>query len=86
MSGQVKSERNHRAPGDHNNREANEADRVRFHGKSTKFFVLAHPGMVTKWRNDKTIPLVDVVEIFKVYEDTAQVAGAYSEASHSQLE
>ncbi|KAI8140974.1 ribosome maturation protein [Fennellomyces sp. T-0311] len=30
------------------------------------FFVLANPGMVSRWRKDKTIPLVDVVQSFDV--------------------
>lgn len=27
-----------------------------------EFYVIANPGMASKWRKDKTIPLIDVVQ------------------------
>ncbi|RIB10441.1 ribosome maturation protein, partial [Gigaspora rosea] len=44
--------------------------RVIFKSKNTRdeFFVFANPDLVYQWRKDKTIPLVDVVQNFEVYE------------------
>ncbi|KAI8343738.1 Shwachman-Bodian-diamond syndrome protein-domain-containing protein [Chlamydoabsidia padenii] len=36
-----------------------------------EFYVVAIPEMVTKWKNDKTIPLVDVVQSFEVFTSPA---------------
>ncbi|CAG8635765.1 16949_t:CDS:2 [Cetraspora pellucida] len=36
-------------------------------GGREEFFIFADPDMVLKWRKDKTIPLVDVVQFFEVY-------------------
>ncbi|KAL7746433.1 hypothetical protein RI367_008186 [Sorochytrium milnesiophthora] len=36
-----------------------------------EFFVIANEGMTEKWRKDKSIPLVDVVQSFSVYEHDA---------------
>ncbi|CAJ0642133.1 15879_t:CDS:2 [Entrophospora sp. SA101] len=33
-----------------------------------EFFVFGNPDLVLKWRKDQTIPLVDVVQSFDVYE------------------
>lgn len=35
-----------------------------------EFFVIANEGMVSKWRNDKTIPLIDVVQNFDIHTTT----------------
>ncbi|CDH56412.1 hypothetical protein RO3G_05262 [Lichtheimia corymbifera JMRC:FSU:9682] len=32
-----------------------------------EFFVFTNPGEVSKWRKDKSIPLVDVVQSFDVF-------------------
>ncbi|CAG8636550.1 24836_t:CDS:2, partial [Racocetra persica] len=37
-------------------------------GGREEFFVYADPDMVQKWRKDKTIPLVDVIQSFEVFE------------------
>lgn len=34
---------------------------------NTEFFVIANEGMVSKWRKDKSIPLIDVVQNFNVH-------------------
>ncbi|ORZ03173.1 hypothetical protein BCR43DRAFT_535119 [Syncephalastrum racemosum] len=35
--------------------------------ENREYYVIANPGMASKWRNDKTIPLVDVVQSFDVW-------------------
>ncbi|KAI9313430.1 hypothetical protein BX666DRAFT_1864162 [Dichotomocladium elegans] len=35
-----------------------------------EFFVVANPGMTSKYRSDKTIPLVDVVQSFDIHTTT----------------
>ncbi|KAI9497447.1 ribosome maturation protein [Zychaea mexicana] len=37
-----------------------------------EFFIVANPGMAQKWRKDKTIPLIDVVQSFDVLTTTNQ--------------
>ncbi|EPZ33057.1 hypothetical protein ROZALSC1DRAFT_29269 [Rozella allomycis CSF55] len=37
------------------------------HGTQEEFFVLVNPDSLEKWRKDKTIPLVEVVESFDVF-------------------
>eukprot|EP01120_Amphizonella_sp_Union-15-10_P008962 TRINITY_DN3308_c0_g1_i3.p1 TRINITY_DN3308_c0_g1~~TRINITY_DN3308_c0_g1_i3.p1 ORF type:complete len:117 (-),score=28.29 TRINITY_DN3308_c0_g1_i3:81-431(-) len=32
-----------------------------------EFFLMTNPGMASKWRHDRTIPLIDVVENFDIY-------------------
>ncbi|ORY93457.1 ribosome maturation protein [Syncephalastrum racemosum] len=32
-----------------------------------EFFVFANPGAAAKWKKDKSIPLIDVVQAFNVY-------------------
>lgn len=32
-----------------------------------EFFVIANPGVAAKWKKDKSIPLIDVVQAFNVY-------------------
>ncbi|KAI8643487.1 ribosome maturation protein [Parasitella parasitica] len=34
---------------------------------NTEFFVIANEGMVSKWKKDTTIPLIDVVQKLDVY-------------------
>ncbi|KAI7907108.1 ribosome maturation protein [Cokeromyces recurvatus] len=46
----------------------NQATKVVYKGNgNNEFFVIANPGMVSKWRHDKTIPLIDVVQNFEVH-------------------
>ncbi|KAI9011114.1 ribosome maturation protein [Gaertneriomyces semiglobifer] len=33
-----------------------------------EFCVFAVPGMVEKWRNDKSVPMVDVLDVWQIYE------------------
>ncbi|EGF79815.1 hypothetical protein BATDEDRAFT_89467 [Batrachochytrium dendrobatidis JAM81] len=46
------------------------SDRVVFEGGGGKesFFVYVEPDMVDKWRKDKSIPLVEVVQAFTIFE------------------
>ncbi|KAI8140872.1 ribosome maturation protein, partial [Fennellomyces sp. T-0311] len=37
-----------------------------------EFFVIANPGMAAKWRKDKTVPLIDVVQAYDVLTTTNQ--------------
>ena len=39
-----------------------EATKIVYKGPDQDFIVFANPGMVSRWRKDKTIPLVDVVQ------------------------
>ncbi|CAO3594190.1 unnamed protein product [Absidia cylindrospora] len=36
-----------------------------------EFYVIGVPDMVSKWKNDKTIPLVDVVQSFDIFTSPA---------------
>ncbi|RKP04720.1 ribosome maturation protein [Thamnocephalis sphaerospora] len=50
------------------NSSSNMGDRVVFKSEDgDEFFVFVDPGMVPKWRKDRTIPLVDVVQTFEVF-------------------
>ncbi|KAL0086103.1 ribosome maturation protein [Phycomyces blakesleeanus] len=40
--------------------------KVIYKSDGDEFFVVAVPGMTSKWRKDKTIPLIDVVQSFEV--------------------
>ncbi|CAG8619689.1 3321_t:CDS:2, partial [Dentiscutata heterogama] len=44
--------------------------RVLFKPKNSReeFFVYADPDMVQQWRKDKTVPLVNVVQCFEIFE------------------
>ncbi|KAF7725559.1 hypothetical protein EC973_009514 [Apophysomyces ossiformis] len=42
------------------------AVKVIYKTNNDEYFVVANPGMVCKWRKDKTIPLIDVVQSFDV--------------------
>lgn len=44
-----------------------QATKVIYRSGETEFFIITNPGMVDKWRNDKTIPLINVVQNFDVY-------------------
>ncbi|KAI9361445.1 ribosome maturation protein [Pilaira anomala] len=46
----------------------------------TEFFVIANAGMVAKYRSDKTIPLIDVVQSFDIF--TTTTGGNTGEAVH----
>ncbi|CEP18612.1 hypothetical protein [Parasitella parasitica] len=53
----------------------------------TEFFVIANEGMVSKWKKDKTIPLVDVVQNFDVFtSSTGSNTGEYIRPSTGILE
>src|SRR5688572_8209371 len=41
------------------------------HGHGQSYFIVTVPGCAKKWRQDKTIPLVDVVQAFHVYKGTS---------------
>ncbi|KAI8977611.1 ribosome maturation protein [Mycotypha africana] len=34
---------------------------------NNEYFVIANPGMVSKWKKDKSIPMVDVVQNFNIH-------------------
>ncbi|KAJ3026203.1 UNVERIFIED_CONTAM: hypothetical protein HDU68_006077, partial [Siphonaria sp. JEL0065] len=52
----------------------------------TAFFAYADKDMLTKWRGDKTVPLVDVLESFQVYQsDNKGASGIQSIASKAEL-
>ncbi|TPX61803.1 hypothetical protein SpCBS45565_g07163 [Spizellomyces sp. 'palustris'] len=38
------------------------------HRPALEFFVFVEPGMVEKWRNDKSVPLVDVLTKWQIWE------------------
>ncbi|KAI9018685.1 ribosome maturation protein [Phycomyces nitens] len=40
--------------------------KIIFRHDNDEFFVVGVPGMAAKWRKDKTIPLIDVVQSFEV--------------------
>jgi ribosome maturation protein Sdo1 len=44
------------------------SDKIVLHQKDSEFFVYAEPHKVEQWRKDKSIPLVDVVQAFNIYE------------------
>jgi hypothetical protein len=42
--------------------------KVHYKGKENDFIVFVEdPGMVKKWKGDKTVPLMDVVNAFKIF-------------------
>ncbi|KAI8908048.1 hypothetical protein EDD86DRAFT_208784 [Gorgonomyces haynaldii] len=50
------------------------------------FFVYVEPGMVEKWRKDRSIALVDVVQAFTIFEvPTGKQHGIEEKASKSTL-
>ncbi|KAL1930322.1 hypothetical protein VTP01DRAFT_10484 [Rhizomucor pusillus] len=52
-----------------------------------EFFVIANPGMASKWRKDKTIPLIDVVQSFDVFtSNTGKETGEAVRPSRGTLE
>jgi len=55
-------------------------------GRSVEYFVFADPVQVEKWRTDKTIPLVDVVDRFEIYEvSNGGNTGLYEKPSKASL-
>lgn len=53
------------------------SDIVRFtadEGRGEHFFVVASKGKVPAWRKDKSIPMVEVVQAFKVFRGTHHTA------------
>ncbi|KAI7865263.1 ribosome maturation protein [Spinellus fusiger] len=51
------------------------------------FFVIAAPKMAEKWKNDKTVPLIDVVQSFDVFTtDSGGVSGEYIRPSRGILQ
>ncbi|KAI9471906.1 MAG: ribosome maturation protein [Benjaminiella poitrasii] len=47
------------------------ATKVVFKGTdNNEFFVIANPGMISKWKSDKSTPLIDVVQNFEVHTTT----------------
>jgi ribosome maturation protein Sdo1 len=59
---------------------SDKATKVIYKSDETEFFVIANPGMVNKWRNDKTIPLIDVVQSFEIH--TSSTGSNTGEAIH----
>ncbi|KAL0091210.1 ribosome maturation protein [Phycomyces blakesleeanus] len=52
-----------------------------------EFFVIASPHMAAKWRNDKTIPLIDVVQNFDVFTTpSGSITGEFIRPSKGTLE
>ncbi|KAJ3061308.1 hypothetical protein HDU98_002784 [Podochytrium sp. JEL0797] len=50
------------------------------------FFTYANKEMLNKWRQDKTVPLVDVLESFEVFQsDTKGPTGIQHVASKSEM-
>ncbi|KAL9559593.1 hypothetical protein PS6_000688 [Mucor atramentarius] len=65
-----------------------QATKVVFKGDdNAEYFVIAQPGMVAKWKKDKTIPLIDVVQSFDVFTTpSGSVTGEAIRPSNSTLE
>lgn len=61
---------------------------VFYHTDNEDFIVWASSKQdLENWRKDSSIPLVDVVQLFKVFSTMKQGSqGVYHEASHSQLD
>ncbi|KAI9338205.1 hypothetical protein BDR26DRAFT_863181 [Obelidium mucronatum] len=50
------------------------------------FFAYADKGILSKWRGDKTVPLVEVLESFQVYQsDTKGASGMQNVASKAEM-
>ncbi|CAO3642851.1 unnamed protein product [Mucor fragilis] len=65
-----------------------QATKVVFKGDdNSDFFVIAQPGMVAKWKKDKTIPLIDVVQSFDIFTTpSGSVTGEAIRPANSTLE
>ncbi|KAG1452485.1 hypothetical protein G6F56_007809 [Rhizopus delemar] len=46
---------------------SDQATKVVYNSNDTEFFVIANPGLVSKWREDRSTPLIDVVQSFDVF-------------------
>ncbi|KAA8911699.1 hypothetical protein TRICI_003731 [Trichomonascus ciferrii] len=59
-----------------------------YHTDNEDFIVWASSKQdLERWRNDSSVPLVEVVQLFKVFCTMKQGSqGVYHEASHSQLD
>ncbi|KAJ3037761.1 hypothetical protein HDV00_001346 [Rhizophlyctis rosea] len=56
-------------------------------GKNMGFFVFANPEMVDKWRSDKSVPLIEVVDSFDIFEvGNSGNIGVFSHPSKQALE
>ncbi|KAJ3041084.1 hypothetical protein HDV00_009984 [Rhizophlyctis rosea] len=56
-------------------------------GKNMDFFVFANPEMVDKWRSDKSVPLIEVVDSFDIFEvGNGGNTGVFSHPSKQALE
>ncbi|KAJ3040323.1 hypothetical protein HK097_002591 [Rhizophlyctis rosea] len=65
---------------------ADSADR-QTSGRSMDYFVFANPNQVQAWRTDKSIPLVDVVDSFDIFEvGNGGNTGVFSHPSKQALE
>ncbi|KAG0168569.1 hypothetical protein DFQ28_002536 [Apophysomyces sp. BC1034] len=49
---------------------SDKAVKVIYKADNEEYFVVANSGMVSKWREDKTIPLIDVVQSFDILTTT----------------
>ncbi|KAL1922096.1 uncharacterized protein VTP21DRAFT_10738 [Calcarisporiella thermophila] len=68
---------------------SNQAVRIIYkdHDSGREFFVYANPGMAEKYRKDKTIPLVEVLQSDKVFDvDQGGNTGQASSPPNSTLE
>lgn len=55
--------------------------------KGDTFIVIAaSPDMVKKWRSDKTIPLIEVVDGYKIFSSRQGAQGQLAAASRGELE
>ncbi|CAG8624097.1 2146_t:CDS:2 [Acaulospora morrowiae] len=52
---------------------------------SDEFVIFANPNMIEKWREDKTIPIIDVVQSFQIFEYHGGHTGHASQPTASQL-
>jgi len=64
----------------------NTAARVVYNAGGRDFFVLANPDELSKWHSDKSVPLVDVVQSFQIFEtDSGGVQGVVARPSKQTL-
>ncbi|KAI7854691.1 ribosome maturation protein [Circinella umbellata] len=64
------------------------ASKITYRGDDNQeYFVIANKGMSSRWRKDKTIPLVDVVQSFDVMTtSTGSETGEYIRPSKGALQ
>jgi ribosome maturation protein Sdo1 len=56
------------------------------HDEQFDLIVFANPGMTEKWRKDKSIPLVDVIQRFEIFDaDTKGLQGKVNRVSKQRI-